>query len=190
MRCLDVLIDVSGYQDSDADVAYVLKNRCGIEVLTPEPDPTPKFGQGWCFPDTESGIFDAVGRGAMHLWANTILFETHPLQMSSTLDAVGDRLRVVGQPPTFVERYDNKNLVNEMLRRQPGLLLPRVTTITTIAALNRMLHSFSFPIVAKLVRGRGSHGVKLCKNEDELRTHCRDLLSESPNIILEQFLSG
>lgn len=45
-------------------------------------------------------------------------------------------------------------------------------------------------MVAKPVRGRRSHGVKLCKNESELRDHSARLLEESPSIMLEEYLSG
>lgn len=182
----------AGYQDSGADIAYVLKHQCNVGVISPKPNPDPRIDEDWCFADTESGILDAVSQGATHLWANTILFGQHPLQTSSKLDAVQQNLRVVGQPPSFVELFDDKNLVNEMLRRETGIQLPQAATMTNITDLEEIFSSKlrSFPIVAKPVRGRGSHGVKLCKDEKELRDHCTNLLEESPNIILEEYLAG
>lgn len=133
-----------------------------------------------------------MDRGATHLWANTILFSQHPLQISSKLDHVQRKVHVIGQPPALVESLDDKNFVNDMLRKESGLQLPKAALLNDIAGVEETLKSTfgSFPIVAKPVRGRGSHGVKLCKNERELRDHCDQLLKESGSIILEQYLSG
>ncbi|KAI9890976.1 MAG: hypothetical protein M1814_003477 [Vezdaea aestivalis] len=47
-----------------------------------------------------------------------------------------------------------------------------------------------FPIVAKPICGRGSHGLKLCASSEELKTHIQRLAQESPTIMLEEFLGG
>lgn len=47
-----------------------------------------------------------------------------------------------------------------------------------------------FPDVAKLIRGRGSYGVKVCKSLDEFVDHARSLFFESPQIMVEEFLAG
>lgn len=47
-----------------------------------------------------------------------------------------------------------------------------------------------FPVVAKPIRGRGSRGVKVCKSLDEFVGHARSLFSESPQIMVEEFLAG
>lgn len=44
--------------------------------------------------------------------------------------------------------------------------------------------------MAKPLRGRGSHEVKLCTNEEELQVHARFLLDESPKITVEGYLNG
>jgi D-alanine-D-alanine ligase-like ATP-grasp enzyme len=47
-----------------------------------------------------------------------------------------------------------------------------------------------YPIVGKPVRGRGSHGVKVCHDRAQLEKHIQTLLGESPLIMLEEFLAG
>jgi D-alanine-D-alanine ligase-like ATP-grasp enzyme len=47
-----------------------------------------------------------------------------------------------------------------------------------------------YPVVAKPIRGRGSHGVKLCASPEELSQHLEDLGSESPVVMVEEFLAG
>ncbi|KAL5354004.1 hypothetical protein ACLOAV_000089 [Pseudogymnoascus australis] len=79
-----------GYRDSSADIAFTLRKQAGIKVLTPSESPDPGEHTGWSFPDTESGILSALRRGATHLWANTILFAEHPLQVSAAVGVGGE----------------------------------------------------------------------------------------------------
>lgn len=177
-----------GYQDSGADIAYVL-GQAGVQVATPDPSPDPSQDHGWCYPDTEAGILHAIEDGATVLWANTILFASHPLQTSSVFDGHASHLRVVGQPPKIVEHFDDKNLVNDLLRAKGGFTLPRCWILESHNS-SLDLTNLPYPIVGKPIRGRGSHGVKVCQSEAELTHHISALLKESPKIMLEQFLDG
>lgn len=58
---------------------------------------------------------------------------------------------------------------------QPGFVLPQ---------------DLSFPIVGKPIRGRGSHGVKVCYSFESLHDHLEVLSQDSPIAMLEQYLSG
>jgi hypothetical protein len=176
-----------GYRDSGADIAYVLQSG-NVDVLTRTARPDPRNEDDWCWPDTEEGILAAVERGATHLWANTILFSSHPLQTSSKLDSYSPYIKVVGQPPKLVERFDDKEYVNDLLRRDLSFPMPKAWTFET--AESRVLDSLPYPVVGKPIRGRGSHGVKLCMNKQELKAHLAAILAESPRVMVEQFLSG
>ena len=57
----------AGYMESGADIAYVLKNRCGIDVITPSNTSDPRVDEDWVFGDTEAGILAAIGQGATRL---------------------------------------------------------------------------------------------------------------------------
>ncbi|KAG0652972.1 hypothetical protein D0Z07_0270 [Hyphodiscus hymeniophilus] len=96
-----------GYQDSGADVAFALQDQPDIILLTPRTNPDPTNQAHWTFPDTETGILSALSRGATHLWANTNLFASHPLQ-SSRVAEFEDDVKVIGQPPLMVELFDDK----------------------------------------------------------------------------------
>ena len=178
-----------GYKDSGSDIAYILQQR-NIQVITPSATPSPTTQEGWCFPDTEDGILSAVQRGATHLWANTIVFASHPLQISSKLSP---HLRVVGQPPILTEIFDDKAYLNQKLSEaNDSFPMPRSWRIdagnhnaeTVIKSIDQ------YPIVAKPVRGRGSYGVKMCRTRDELEKHVATLLPESPVVLLEEYLAG
>ncbi|KAK5061115.1 hypothetical protein LTR84_007657 [Exophiala bonariae] len=178
-----------GYQDSGADIAYVLQSK-NIKVVTPKREPSPSRDQGWTFPDTEDGVLEAIRKGATTLWANTILFADHPLQKSTLLDKFSDAVKMVGQPPKLVEQYDDKNYVNDLFRAEGSFTMPRCWVINSSQPSQVDLSTLPFPVVAKPIRGRGSHGVKLCKTEAELSHHVSRLFEESPIVMVEEYLSG
>ncbi|KAF2796785.1 glutathione synthetase ATP-binding domain-like protein [Melanomma pulvis-pyrius CBS 109.77] len=160
-----------GYQDSGADIAFVLRTSKHAEVITPVD-----------VPDTEPGILAAVKAGATHLWMNIILFAAHPLQASNKLSSKSEDLFILGQPPNLVANYDDKARVNEFLRSTCQFVLPK--------EIEAAVQILNLPIVAKPIRGRGSHGVKLCHTPEELTGHADDLFKEGSSIMLEQYLAG
>ena len=152
--------------------------------------PDPAQDSGWCFPDTEEGILEAVDRGATHLWANTILFASHPLQTSTALENHVDRIQVVGQGPLVVEKYDDKRYANDLLRQLGGFTMPRAWDICSKSNMEAIISRLPYPIVAKPIRGRGSQGVKVCYSSEELAAHAQTLLTNSSSLMLEEFLQG
>ncbi|KAH6663706.1 hypothetical protein B0J14DRAFT_255659 [Halenospora varia] len=180
-----------GYQDSGADIAFSLQKQAGIKVLTPAESPDPADQTAWCFPDTEEGILSALGKGATHLWANTILFASHPLQVSQSVRKYQDQVNLIGQPPTLVEQFDDKNYVNSMLRAKGTFTMPRSWILDAhVKDWKSVLDSMPYPVVGKPIRGRGSHGVKKCDSKEELESHVESLFSESPSIMVEEYLGG
>jgi D-ala D-ala ligase C-terminus len=186
---------VLGYQDSGADIAYTLSLLPSLQILTPKPSPSPVSASDWCFPDTEFGILSALTQGATHLWANTILFSSHPLQKSALLDPYQDKIQIVGQPPNLVEKFDDKECVNNLLRKTGKFTLPRGWSICKSSSgesIGEKLKEMQlpYPVVGKPIRGRGSYGVKVCSSLSALETHIGGLLKESPEVMIEEFLAG
>jgi D-alanine-D-alanine ligase-like ATP-grasp enzyme len=100
---------------------------------------------------------------------------------------------VVGHPPCMVELHDDKHYVNQMLRDSGKFTLPRGWLLEDDGSdINTRLKSLDlrFPTVGKPVRGRGSHGVKVCHDLQELHSHVQALFRESSAIILEDYLAG
>ncbi|KAF5976773.1 fungal specific transcription factor domain-containing protein [Fusarium coicis] len=166
----------SRYIDSGADIAYNLSLSPNVDVICPRNAPKPK----------------AVKKGASHIWANPILFSSHPLQVSARLVEHQDHIKVVGQGPLIVERYDDKEFVNNLLRKLGGFTMPRAWTLNESQDTQGTLEKLDlpFPIVAKPIRGRGSHGVRVCRSLKELIEHAQALFKESPSIMVEEYLAG
>ncbi|KAI8197943.1 D-alanine--D-alanine ligase [Colletotrichum sp. SAR 10_65] len=186
----DSFFNELGYKDSGADIAYNLSLSNGVQVLSPNSRPDPLKDADWCFPDNEDGILSAIDQGATHLWANTILFASHPLQTSARIGKYEKKVKVIGQGPLIVEKYDDKDFVNTLLRQQGSFTMPWACTIHANKDTPDY-KSYPYPVVAKPARGRGSHGVKVCQDESELNSHIKLLKSEGTNaIIVEEFLAG
>lgn len=110
----------------------------------------------------------------------------------------------MGQAPLCVDQFDDKVFLNDALRRYGGLTLPKAWSINGSHAAGNgqdtvmenmdntlpIIHESDYPIVAKPVRGRGSHGVKICHDAVELKDHVSQLLLESPQVLLEEYLRG
>ncbi|KAM5350399.1 hypothetical protein ACJ41O_006904 [Fusarium nematophilum] len=180
-----------GYRDSGADIAYNLGQSRNVQVLCPTANPDPAKDADWCFPDTEDGILSAIDQGATHLWANTILFASHPLQTSRRIGRHETDVKIVGQGPLVVEKYDDKNYVNNLLRKEGVFTMPRSWTIRPDQETAPDFEAYPFPVVAKPARGRGSYGVKVCRDASQLKTHIGALSKEGLNVIMvEEYLSG
>ncbi|APU09676.1 carboxylate--amine ligase [Cellulophaga lytica] len=172
-----------GYSDSGADIACELHNN-SIKISTPVDNPSIENNLDWVFPDTEEGIQNAINKGATVFWLNTVLYKTHPIEKFFNLNNY-----FVGQLPSVVDIYDDKWTTNKLLKEN-GILIPETTLITEGDTIN---YKGDFPIVVKPIRGRGSQGVSLVKNEKELNAKLSSLFLSKQygtSVYLEQFLSG
>ena len=185
-----------GYSDSGADIAHALRAR-GIEVLTPRRDADPAQAMDWVYPDTRDGIEEALAAGATVLWANTVLFDAHPL------GRVLDRCWIVGQSPEAVQRGDDKFATNHRLRTEglpvaisllagrragPGRHALAELTPARLAEL-----ALTFPVVVKPVRGRGSQGVGVARDFAEFHAMAEALIVSGAfgdTVMVESFLPG
>ena len=179
---------IAGYSDSSADLAYNLR-AAGVDVVTPVASPNPTRDLDWSFGDEQSTILAAVrNHGATALWANTVLHSRHALvELSKEIPEV----KLVGQNPFNTEKFDDKQWTNAYLAKQDGLTeaFPKAKLFgkgDDIAELVDM----GLPLVAKPIRGRGSHGVTLVKTPEELGKAVKALLEESESILVEEFLGG
>ncbi|OCA69086.1 carboxylate--amine ligase [Chryseobacterium artocarpi] len=174
-----------GYSDSGADIAYSLNSQ-KIDVLTPKNNPNPIIDKDWVFPDNDEGIFRALEMGANVFWLNTVLYRSHAIEKQ-----FGKNLLFVGQNPNSVDSYDDKILTNKFLR-QNGLNVPSYQILTK-DNIEKFSVDFSFPSVIKPVRGRGSQGVYVVKNETELKSTAKNMFKDNlygDMFYLEEFLSG
>ncbi|QEI05180.1 ATP-grasp domain-containing protein [Pigmentiphaga aceris] len=185
-----------GYADSGADIAYALK-RAGYQVVTPKAQPDPAMDLDWVFPDDVAGIVAARAAGATLLWANTVLFEGHPL------GAVMGKMWIVGQPPKVMHRIDDKFATNLQLRVHSlpvavSILAalsasPGVQALDKLDAQRLATLGLFFPMIVKPVRGRGSQGVTRVDSSAALHEAAQALLEGAEfgdQLIIEQYLPG
>ncbi|MDQ4099517.1 MAG: biotin carboxylase, partial [Chloroflexota bacterium] len=186
-----------GYRDSGADIAFALR-QAGVTVVTPEQWPDPAVDDGWTFPDTAVGIAAAVQAGATTLWANTVLFSGHPLEQ------ILGRVRIVGQIPAVVDRYDDKAVMNQELADAGvpvvrHVLLAESPTSRSKLSLDALdaaclaHEGLTFPLVVKPIRGRGSAGVTVVDSLTTLRTTVAATIASGhfgSTLMVEPYLPG
>ncbi|RIB11424.1 hypothetical protein C2G38_2132585 [Gigaspora rosea] len=183
-----------GYSDSGADIAYSLRSD-NIPIVTPVDNPSPTSDLDWVFPDTEEGISTAISKGAKTLWANTILFDTHPLNHMSFREDI----KLVGHLPSNVRKYDNKWFTNELIKNN-GILVPHAILIgsstyngtyrlndITLDILNKK--GIRFPAVVKPIRAvEVKHAEKLLSTRTVIDgQYCFEY---GDTLILEEYLEG
>lgn len=93
--------------------------------------------------------------------------------------------------PLLVEKFDDKEFVNNRLRANGSFAMPWGWTVSLSTDPRSFLQkqNLPFPIVGKPIRGRGSQGVKVCYSLEELYDHLQLLSGYSPTVMLEGFLS-
>ena len=114
------------------------------------------------------------------------------MQTFPQLDESEKELQVIGQPPLLVEKFDDKEYTNNLLRATGSFTMPQAWTVNLRTDPRSFLtaQNLPFPIVGKPIRGRGSQGVKVCYYFDELYDHLRTLSIDSSTVMLEEYLSG
>lgn len=174
-----------GYADGCADIAYALQS-VGETIVTPLSQPDPTKDLDWSFPDTVSGIREAIEKGANTLWANTTLHSTHAVvELKDELTKNG--IRLIGQNPLTADKYDDKEWTNRWLSSQNGLqkYFPRSLLYRRGNEDEDKLGKFPLPAVAKPIKGRGSHGVVKISTPEEVKSATYTLLKESEAVLIE-----
>jgi D-alanine-D-alanine ligase-like ATP-grasp enzyme len=175
-----------GYSDSGADIGYCLKEN-GFDVITPNDQPNPNNDYDWVFPDSNEGIQRAFKMGANIFWLNTVLYKNHPIEVHFNRD-----IEIVGQIPDQVEKYDDKILTNQVLKKN-NLPIPTNIIIDKNQDWGKLLTNVKYPQVVKPIRGRGSQGVSVVYNQRELVLNLNALFENDQygkSVYLEQFLPG
>lgn len=173
-----------GYSDSGADIAYQLKSS-NITVVTPVPNPSVDNDFDWVFPDNADGIQDALNKSATVLWLNTVLYKGHPVE-----SFFGQNIEFVGQLPSVTDLHDDKFYTNNFLRDN-GLSFPSMKLVKKDQKLE--LLETEYACVLKPLRGRGSQGVVVVKNEEERELKMAELFAcqkYGDSLYIEKYFEG
>ncbi len=174
-----------GYSDSGADIAFELSKN-GLSVVTPIKKPNLAIDKDWVFPDTKSGIENALKMGANTFWLNTVLYKNHPIE-----NFYDQQIQWIGQTPELVDLYDDKFYTNALLKSK-GIPIPD-TELRERKNLDYISIPFDFPLVIKPLRGRGSQGVFLVHHPNDLKSKLEEVFNSQKygnTVYLERYLEG
>lgn len=128
------------------------------------------------FPDTKEGIEQAIKKGADTFWLNTVLCDSHPIEMFKGVC-------IVGQRPGDVSKYDDKFYTNDCLRRE-GL-----SVVSEQLVVKAEDYTGGFPCIIKW----GSQGVSKCDTPEQLHFDLSKAIESRKygnKMIAEEFLCG
>jgi carbamoylphosphate synthase large subunit len=99
-------------------------------------------------------------------------------------------VRMVGQSPNLTEKWDDKANTNIWLGKQKGLEggFPKSRVLykkDDRESLQVDEDGLGWPRVMKPIRGRGSHGVAVVKDQEGFLKHLDTLFSESDAVLVE-----
>lgn len=176
---------LGGYSDSGADIAYSLFQH-QFNLATPQPTPSLSVDKDWVFPDSEAGINLALEQKAQVLWLNTVLYKNHPICKYANLG-----LEIIGQDVDLVAVYDDKWLMRNLLIHH--LIPVPQAKIIKESDIGLDSNNYSFPLVLKPLRGRGSQGVVMVNDLEELKIETTNMFKSGVygnKIYIENFLVG
>ncbi|MER8516386.1 acetyl-CoA carboxylase biotin carboxylase subunit family protein [Mesorhizobium sp. M1060] len=100
-----------------------------------------------------------------------------------------------GPDPAAIERCCDK-FVQRQILAEAGVPMPAYRVAATARDVERSAAEIGLPVILKPAVGRGSSGVQLCRNVDEIAEHTDYLLDgthiwrSSPRILVEEFAQG
>ena len=108
-------------------------------------------------------------------------------------DLIDRGIRIVGQNPWDVERFDDKEWTNRWLEGHQELreafpksvLVERSRKESDGRGFEDVLGGLAMPVIVKPIRGRGSSGVSKVETEQELRKAMDELFKDSDAVMIE-----
>ncbi|RWQ15466.1 acetyl-CoA carboxylase biotin carboxylase subunit family protein [Mesorhizobium sp.] len=100
-----------------------------------------------------------------------------------------------GPNSASIERCCDKFTQRQLLA-EAGVSIPAYRLAATLAEVDVAAADIGLPVILKPAVGSGSHGVRLCRNFDELAEHTTYLFSgkhvwqSSPRVLIEEFADG
>lgn len=161
-------------------------------MATPKPNANPLNDADWCYADDKGSVTKAIqSGGATYIWANTTLYEAHPVFRSIAVDMYRDTVHIVANRPRTVELLEDKYFCNGLLKDKYDL--PTADSHRLHVGepeAFELLYKTPLPLVIKPIRGRDSYQVKVFHSYDEAAEHVNLLHKDSKACLLEEFLPG
>ncbi|WP_370906510.1 biotin carboxylase (plasmid) [Ensifer sp. WSM1721] len=109
----------------------------------------------------------------------------------ATVGKLCEHFDLPGPSPASVERCCDKFAQRQLLA-EAGIPVPAYRLAANTSEVERAAADIGLPVIVKPAVGRGSSGVRLCSNFDELAEHATSLLGwqSLPRILVEEFARG
>ncbi|MCX8160177.1 MAG: ATP-grasp domain-containing protein, partial [Candidatus Saccharicenans sp.] len=99
------------------------------------------------------------------------------------------KVEVLGTPLQSVEITEDRGLFNRALA-EAGLKTPRGVAVSSVAEGLEAAEKIGFPVMLRAAFALGGKGSSLCYKKSELEEKLRMALSESSQVLVEEYLEG
>ncbi len=116
---------------------------------------------------------------------------THAVEIPQVVAQVAKALNLPGLEPSVAERATNK-LKRIQCFKKNKVPCPKFEIIRTSEEAKEKIKKFGFPCVIKPVDSAGGKGVRLIRNEKEIKTAYKEAISFSKfgSVLIEEYLKG
>jgi carbamoyl-phosphate synthase large subunit len=98
-------------------------------------------------------------------------------------------IRVLGTPIKTIRDTEDRQLFVERLR-EIGVATPRSRAVADLEEAIQAAREIGYPIMVRIAFALGGLGSGMCKDEPELVERVSKCLSHSPQVLIEEYLSG
>src|SRR3989344_1432125 len=98
-------------------------------------------------------------------------------------------VKVLGTPVKAIEMTEDRHLFAQSLK-SIGLLIPRSQAAGSLDAAKSAAKKIGYPAIVRAAFSLGGQDSQVCWNQKELMETATRALSKSPQILVEEFLSG
>jgi carbamoyl-phosphate synthase large subunit len=98
-------------------------------------------------------------------------------------------VKVLGTPIDAIRATEDRGLFVERLN-EIGIKVPRSKAVTSVDQAVQVAGEIGYPVMMRVAYALGGLGSGICANEEELRKRTEKALAHSPQILVEEFLTG
>ena len=99
------------------------------------------------------------------------------------------RVKVLGTPASAIKKTEDRHLFAKTLK-EIGLALPISQAVKTLPDAKKAAAKIAYPVIIRAAFSLGGQDSQVCANQKELEEAATRALSKSPQILVEEYLSG
>ena len=102
---------------------------------------------------------------------------------------IGDKPMILGTPISAIKKTEDRHLFTQTLK-EINLQAAESKAVTNVKEATAAAYSIGYPVIIRSAYSLGGQGSAFAKNEQELKNICETALAKSPQVLIEEDLTG